>query len=288
MVPEEVVEILHRLGDRNSTQDIVLELETYLRKNGDRCVDDYDHTCKEQRFSSGKYEKEIFQYLADICKKQNGNGNAADASRIMILLGYESYKTKPKRFRQKIENMKKKVRNSTKKRAGKCVRHCESDYPSESELTSSDFVHEVVAKGISEINRDLPIDRDEVDTVSPIPLPFEAGRIPVATKVEVPINASLSISPSEGYNRSHTLATPLSFTDSVMYMGYADIDSDAFMSLYMQQCEMISQHKGSFLTSDSCDGNEDDLVAGYIQQFGSIGECFPNTINEDVVPILPY
>ena len=287
MVPEEVVEILHRLGDRNSTQDKVQELEVYLRKNGHRCVEDYDNTCKEQRYSSGKYEKEIFTYLADICKKQNGNGNAADASRVMILLGYESYRTKPKRFRQKIENMKKKDRNSTKKRAGKSTRHCDSDYPSDSELTSSDYTHEEVAKGISEINKRLPIDRDEEDTVSPIPLPFEAGSIPVVSKVEVPVNTSLSISPSEGYNRSHAVPTPLSFTDSVLFMGYADLDSDAFMNLYMQQYEIISQHKGSFLTSDSYDGNEDDLFAGYIQQFDNIDEYFPNTIKEDIVPRLP-
>lgn len=70
-------------------------------------------------------------------------------------------------------------------------------------------------------------------------------------------------------------------------MGYADLDSDAFMNLYMQQYEIISQHKGSFLTSDSYDGNEDDLFAGYIQQFDNIDEYFPNTIKEDIVPILP-
>lgn len=45
--------------------------------------------------------------LADICRRFNGNGNADQASKIMIHLGYSSYQLNPKRFRQKIENLKK-------------------------------------------------------------------------------------------------------------------------------------------------------------------------------------
>ena len=283
MVQEEVVDILHRLGQRNSTLDLVQELEVYLHKNGDRCIEDYDNTCKEQRFSSGKYEKEIFSYLAAICKKQNGNGNAADASRVMILLGYESYRTKPKRFRQKIENMKKKDRNNTKKRSGRSTRHSDSDYPSDSEVTSSDGANEVVVKSISEINKRLPIDRDEEDTVSPIPLaPLEVGSIPVVSRADIPISTPLSISPSEGYNRVHAaLPTSVSFTDSVSLLGFTAPDPDTFMTEYIQQCEFISQHKGSFITMDSYEVSEDDLFEGYIQQFDNVDVVFTDTNSEE-------
>ena len=104
---EEIKATLLDLGKRNDTLELSRSLIEYIERNQAEFQNDYSHTCKEQRFSSGKVEKQVFLKLADICKRQNGNGNAAQASRVMILLGYDSYRINPQRFRQKIENLKK-------------------------------------------------------------------------------------------------------------------------------------------------------------------------------------
>ena len=115
MVNDEVFLLVNELGEKNGTLDAARELTSYLEKNGDQCKEDYAKTSRDQRYSSGKIEKVIFKLLAKVVNKQNKNGNALKASRIMSLLGYNSYTERSHRFRQKMENLLKSERKKQKK-----------------------------------------------------------------------------------------------------------------------------------------------------------------------------
>ena len=123
MVDDEVFRIIYELGEKNGTLDATRELASYIEKNGHLCKEDYESTSRDQRYSSGKIEKVIFKLLARVVNKQNKNGNAQKASRIMYLLGYKSYMERSHRFRQKMENLlkseRKKQRKDTEKKQKK-------------------------------------------------------------------------------------------------------------------------------------------------------------------------
>lgn len=112
-LPVAIRDAVTTLGRRNKREACAESLITLLKGCYLQCEDDYKRTSTKQRFSTGKLEKKIFLLLADICQWENGNENAKQAGEIMTMLGYASYKLKPNRFRQKVENEK-------KKRNGKC------------------------------------------------------------------------------------------------------------------------------------------------------------------------
>ena len=128
--------IIEALGKRNSTKNFIQHLVNYIMRHQNEFEVDYESTSREDRFSTGKLEKEVFLMLANICRYSNANGNAAQASDVMIRLGYYSYQHNPKRFRQKIENLKKIEKSrqspgtSTKKTSG---RKKNNDFISENE-----------------------------------------------------------------------------------------------------------------------------------------------------------
>lgn len=108
---EEVCSRLRKLAQRNETMNQLPELEEFVRKNFDLFPKDYASTSHEKRYSTGKLEGELFLKLASLCNFKNRDDNAREASDMFRLLGYESYKQNPKRFRQKIENYKKKQKS---------------------------------------------------------------------------------------------------------------------------------------------------------------------------------
>ena len=110
---EEVCNRLRKLAQHNETVSQLPELEEYIRKNFDLFAKDYGGTSHNARYSTGKLEGELFLKLASICNFKNRDDNAKEASDIFRLLGYESYKQKPNRFRQKIENYKKKLKSKS-------------------------------------------------------------------------------------------------------------------------------------------------------------------------------
>ena len=65
---------------------------------------------KEARLSTGKQEKVVFAKLSDLCNKGSKKELNKMAVKIMIELGYPSYKKNPNRFKQMTENRKKKLK----------------------------------------------------------------------------------------------------------------------------------------------------------------------------------
>lgn len=107
---DEVKTRLHKLAQHNDTENYLPDLEEFILRNIDSFKNDYKNTSHDKRYSTGKLESELFLKLARLCNYKNRDENAKEASYIFQLLGYESYKEKPKRFRQKIENYKKKLK----------------------------------------------------------------------------------------------------------------------------------------------------------------------------------
>ena len=99
---------LSELARVNGTSNMVDEVAAYIEANYYQFAVDYEKTSQKDRFSTGKLERRIFMYLAEMCKWNNANNNAKNASVILDELGYHSYQTREKRFRQKVENEKKK------------------------------------------------------------------------------------------------------------------------------------------------------------------------------------
>lgn len=78
-----------------------------MRRHQDEFEVDNEGVCGEQHVLTGEMEKRLFLMLADICRRYYGHGNANQASKIMALLCYSSYHHNLKRFRMKLENVKK-------------------------------------------------------------------------------------------------------------------------------------------------------------------------------------
>lgn len=151
---DSIKSIIEELGKTNSTKEFIKKLLNYIMKHQHEFEADYKGTCRNQRFSSGKLEKEVFLMLATICCHQNRHGNAAKASKVMISLGYYSYEHNPNRFRQKIENLKKiekngkkqqKTRQPTKKISGRkrmMSSICENEIEEVYEYTETESMYE--------------------------------------------------------------------------------------------------------------------------------------------------
>lgn len=108
MSKNSVLNRIAQLARLNGTSGMLHEVSSFVEHNFVKFAEDYQNTSQKDRFSTGKLEKRIFTYLADLCNWNNGNDNAQYASSILNDLGYHSYKMKEKRFRQKVENEKKK------------------------------------------------------------------------------------------------------------------------------------------------------------------------------------
>lgn len=101
-----------QLAQVNGTISKCDDVLKFIQANLSKFVEDYKSTSQKDRYSTGKLEKRIFIHLAELCKWNNGNENAKMASSILTELGYLSYQKKEKRFRQKVENEKKKMKNN--------------------------------------------------------------------------------------------------------------------------------------------------------------------------------
>lgn len=108
IIREKVQQLAQVNGTTSKSEDVL----KFIQANLNKFAEDYKSTSQKDRFSTGKLEKRIFIYLAELCKWNNGNENARIASAILTELGYHSYQKKEKRFRQKVENEKKKMKNS--------------------------------------------------------------------------------------------------------------------------------------------------------------------------------
>jgi len=122
-LPVSLVDAIVSLGENNKTEKITVVLIKLLENCYDKCADDYKHTSTNQRYSTGKLERKIFLKLADICNWKNSNGNAKRGGDIMYQLGYLSYDERPNRFRQKVENEKKKHRRKNVRISKRTIRN---------------------------------------------------------------------------------------------------------------------------------------------------------------------
>lgn len=108
----EVENIIMSAAERNSTRrEATLFLTCIHKYTLDDFANDYNNTKRGVRKSSGKIEKIIFPLLASVFHWKAKKENVEDMSEVMRWLGYKSYE-RPLRVRQKIENLKKKMKTS--------------------------------------------------------------------------------------------------------------------------------------------------------------------------------
>ena len=108
---EHVWEIIAKLEEKNKTDGS--EVRQFIDENGFASfAEDFSRSSRKKRYSTppGSLERELVLLLADLVKWSCDKDNLPLVNNLMYLLGYLSYDSKPLRFRQKIENMKKKVR----------------------------------------------------------------------------------------------------------------------------------------------------------------------------------
>ena len=103
-------------GISRSLSKIVYGLETSNNTSGngvreilsqhraEEFVRDYEHTCKNERYSTGPLEKMLINQLLLLVNWSCTLNNNQLVTEFMIILGYKSYAKKPRRFRQKMEN----------------------------------------------------------------------------------------------------------------------------------------------------------------------------------------
>ena len=111
---EKVYERVDTLASKEHTETEARIAKRFVEENWAKFPSDYENTSRNQRCSSGKVENELFNHIAGLCKWKTNKEYMKIASQIMILCGYNSYKKNKNRFKQKIENMKKKNKKKIK------------------------------------------------------------------------------------------------------------------------------------------------------------------------------
>lgn len=310
MVDEEVFHLVRDLGEKNGTQDAAEELVLYIRKSGEMCKEDYEKTSRDLRYSSGKIEKVIFKLLAKVVNKQNKNGNAQKASRIMFLLGYRSYLERSNRFRQKMENLlkaermkqkkdfeKKQKKDTDKKPSEKSNRRRKSKLSIQS-TTDSEFYTEArddtvspvespvltpnttIQPTISSITINMPLpasepgensatglnstadtDMESMGEREPSPIPLVQNSNSISPLFPASVNAAVSISPSEMFNRRQESVT-IGSGNSIAALGFSGTLYD---DMYMKQEDCFNDARSTFWET----GNDSMLYCmnGYYKQY---------------------
>ena len=113
---EKVYERVDTLASKERTENEAWIVKCFVKENWARFPSDYENTSRNQRYSSGKVENELFNHIAGLCKWKTNMEYMKIANQIMIYCGYDSYKKNKNRFKQKIENNKKKNKMRIKMR----------------------------------------------------------------------------------------------------------------------------------------------------------------------------
>ena len=103
---KEVLRLVYSLASIHNTQVDADQTIQFVKENWGKFRADYESTSTKERFSTGCMERILFNHIANLCNWKTHLEYMKIASRIMILCGYRSYE-KEKRFRQKIQNIKK-------------------------------------------------------------------------------------------------------------------------------------------------------------------------------------
>ena len=226
---EEICNRLQILGEKNGTGNLVDDTMEFIQNNLNKFQSDYNNTSRKLRLSTGKLEASLFQQLAAICQYENGNDNAKIASEIMVQIGYNSYAERPNRFRQKVENYKKTIKQGKKRgkhfkskrlRRSQIVKDycssCNSDYSDQSiDYDSGDQQNDVADT--------IVISRD------PIPVSKVAGDMGV---IDSPV--------------SDSLFADIDTTES----SWRRLDNDELDRIIAQQLGYYTDNKNTFLESD--------------------------------------
>ena len=109
-----MLNMVNDFGKIFGTCDTAEKCQHFLRRHDNEFASDYDSTSQRKRYSSGRLEKKLYQFLARITKWSTKRDVCKSCSRIMIMLGYNSYKLNEKRYKQKVENEKKKLKKEGK------------------------------------------------------------------------------------------------------------------------------------------------------------------------------
>lgn len=129
-VHENLTELLNKFDSLNHEETLNLRrllmskcLEDFKKDfkgtTADRCISELQEPREEgekkkkrkSRFSSGKLEDEVCDIVFRIINYSGKAENLDMATRLMVLLGYESYKIMKDRFRQRMENKLRALRN---------------------------------------------------------------------------------------------------------------------------------------------------------------------------------
>ena len=245
-LPVSTIDAITTLGRRNKKEDCANTLITLLKGCYLQCEEDYKHTSTNKRFSTGKLEKKIFIMLADICHWENGNDNAKQAGDIMIMLGYMSYKERPNRFRQKVENEKKKRNGKLQHRRRRVpVRRVQCD----------DFISE------ESYSDNEPISEPDIKSESDV-MESSFSDSPSTSSVEVFNDGVVGFTDN---NSPTNVFSEAAFTEYPM-------DDIRYVLPYEENEESFKQFQSSYnkdslfpiIASDSC-GYDDELLAGLSQ-----------------------
>lgn len=268
-VPKSIADAIVALGRRNKTEARASELLKWLRGTYRQCEDDYTKTSTIKRYSTGKLEKKIFLYLADICQWENGNDNARQAGDIMIMLGYKSYQVRPHRFRQKVENEKKKKGGKSGYR-GKAWRHRPRARPRAD--SSDDYCSDMDTVSETESNSSASSQCEPNNALAPLP-------VSVPEPIPTPVGFSMiSASISEA-----TAFPVISYPAESSRLDALDgfLLTSAFAE-ELTEVQLFNNKDSVFSAACLNDiGYDDELLAGLIQPLN-------NHADDDTIPAWSY
>ena len=111
---EQACNMVNDLGNEFGTRDIAEKCQHFIRRPINEFSSDYAGTSQRKRYSTGRLEKKLFEFLARITKGSTNRDVRESCSRIMIMLGYDSYRHRENRYKQKVENTLKKLKKEGK------------------------------------------------------------------------------------------------------------------------------------------------------------------------------
>ena len=109
----EVFKLINSLASINNTKHEAEQAKMFVKENWEKFLRDFKST-PTIRYPTGRIERVLFKLIANVCDWKTNKDYMRTASQIMILCGYHSYEKNKNRFKQKIENMKKKNKKKIK------------------------------------------------------------------------------------------------------------------------------------------------------------------------------
>lgn len=116
---DRVLALCQEVASENKTDNLLSGMDALLRKEFKRIQEEASVERSSKRRVYGVIEAKLIDYFMQLCKFSCSKTNISVVHEIMTTLGYKGYHENEKRFRQRTENVLKKMKKHGKKKSAR-------------------------------------------------------------------------------------------------------------------------------------------------------------------------